>query len=206
LACVIRKHHESGGEGHRDVCLIPASAHGTNPASAAMAGMCVVVVACGEKGYIELGQCIPPQEIGMSTVSLTHRLEPIRILDWYDGIVLATGRASWADGLFFFALVCWMQSEKQRIYVLIPTTEVEMTRTETMDWGSIKEHVHAICEKAETELQLVLVHEATSEVVAKGEVSASEVAPEVVCEADEALGLERRRWLQRLRPLAGSVT
>jgi glycine dehydrogenase len=52
---VIRKHHESRGEGHRDVCLIPASAHGTNPASAAMAGMRVVVVACDEKGYVELG-------------------------------------------------------------------------------------------------------------------------------------------------------
>jgi glycine dehydrogenase len=52
---VIRKHHETRGEGSRDVCLIPASAHGTNPASAAMAGMRVVVVACDEKGYIELG-------------------------------------------------------------------------------------------------------------------------------------------------------
>jgi glycine dehydrogenase len=52
---VIRKHHQSRGEGHRDVCLIPASAHGTNPASATMAGMRVVVVACDEKGYIEVG-------------------------------------------------------------------------------------------------------------------------------------------------------
>jgi glycine dehydrogenase len=51
---VIRKHHESRGEAERDVCLIPASAHGTNPASAAMAGMRVVVVACDEKGYIDL--------------------------------------------------------------------------------------------------------------------------------------------------------
>ena len=51
---VIRKYHESRGEGHRDVCLIPASAHGTNPASAAMAGMRVVVVACDEKGYVDL--------------------------------------------------------------------------------------------------------------------------------------------------------
>jgi glycine dehydrogenase len=52
---VIRKHHETRGEGQRDVCLIPASAHGTNPASASMAGMRVVVVACDEKGYVELG-------------------------------------------------------------------------------------------------------------------------------------------------------
>ena len=51
---VIRKHHETRGEGQRNVCLIPASAHGTNPASAAMAGMRVVVVACDEKGYIDL--------------------------------------------------------------------------------------------------------------------------------------------------------
>ncbi len=51
---VVRKHHEYRGEGHRDVCLIPASAHGTNPASAAMAGMRVVVVACDEKGYVDL--------------------------------------------------------------------------------------------------------------------------------------------------------
>ncbi len=51
---VIRRYHESRGEKHRDVCLIPASAHGTNPASAAMAGMRVVVVACDEKGYIDL--------------------------------------------------------------------------------------------------------------------------------------------------------
>jgi glycine dehydrogenase len=51
---VIRKHHETRGEGQRDVCLIPASAHGTNPASATMAGMRVAVVACDEKGYIDL--------------------------------------------------------------------------------------------------------------------------------------------------------
>jgi glycine dehydrogenase len=51
---VIRKFHESRGQGARDVCLIPASAHGTNPASAAMAGLRVVVVACDEKGYVDL--------------------------------------------------------------------------------------------------------------------------------------------------------
>ncbi len=53
---VIRKYHETRGEAHRDVCLIPASAHGTNPASAAMAGMRVVVVACDEKGYVDLSR------------------------------------------------------------------------------------------------------------------------------------------------------
>ena len=53
LLC-IRRYHESRGEGGRDVCLIPASAHGTNPASAIMAGMRVVVVACDESGNVDL--------------------------------------------------------------------------------------------------------------------------------------------------------
>ncbi len=46
LLAIRRHYHESRNEGHRDICLIPASAHGTNPASAHMAGMQVVVVAC----------------------------------------------------------------------------------------------------------------------------------------------------------------
>lgn len=51
---VIRAYHESQGDTHRDVCLIPSSAHGTNPASAVMAGMRVVVVACDDHGNIDL--------------------------------------------------------------------------------------------------------------------------------------------------------
>ena len=51
---VIRKYHESKGDDHRDICLIPSSAHGTNPASAAMAGMKVVVVQCDDHGNIDL--------------------------------------------------------------------------------------------------------------------------------------------------------
>jgi glycine dehydrogenase len=51
---VIAAYHASRGEGHRDVCLIPASAHGTNPASAHMAGMRVVVVACDADGNVDL--------------------------------------------------------------------------------------------------------------------------------------------------------
>jgi glycine dehydrogenase len=51
---VIRKYHESRGETHRNVCLIPTSAHGTNPASAVMCGMKVVAVACDLQGNIDL--------------------------------------------------------------------------------------------------------------------------------------------------------
>ncbi len=51
---VIRAYHRSRGQGKRDICLIPDSAHGTNPASAVIAGMRVVPVTCDDKGNIEV--------------------------------------------------------------------------------------------------------------------------------------------------------
>jgi glycine dehydrogenase len=50
----IRQYHEHRGEGHRNICLIPQSAHGTNPASAVMCGMKVVAIACDEMGNVDL--------------------------------------------------------------------------------------------------------------------------------------------------------
>jgi glycine dehydrogenase len=51
---VIRAYHEARGQGHRHICLIPTSAHGTNPASAAMCGFTVVPVACDAQGNIDV--------------------------------------------------------------------------------------------------------------------------------------------------------
>jgi len=50
----IRAYQAANGQGHRDICLIPSSAHGTNPASAAMAGLKIVVVGCDAQGNIDL--------------------------------------------------------------------------------------------------------------------------------------------------------
>jgi glycine dehydrogenase len=50
----IRAYHAANGEAHRNICLIPSSAHGTNPASAAMAGLKIVVVGCDRNGNIDL--------------------------------------------------------------------------------------------------------------------------------------------------------
>ncbi len=50
----IKAYHESRGESERNICLIPSSAHGTNPASAAMAGMKIIVVKCDEQGNVDL--------------------------------------------------------------------------------------------------------------------------------------------------------
>ena len=51
---VIRAYQKSHGEEHRNICLIPVSAHGTNPASAAMAGMTVIPVKCDIKGNLDM--------------------------------------------------------------------------------------------------------------------------------------------------------
>ena len=51
---VIDAYHKSRGEGHRNICLIPSSAHGTNPASSVMAGMKVVIVKCDDEGNIDV--------------------------------------------------------------------------------------------------------------------------------------------------------
>ena len=49
----IAAYHRARGEGHRHICLIPHSAHGTNPASAVLAGMRVVVVKCDDRGDVD---------------------------------------------------------------------------------------------------------------------------------------------------------
>jgi len=66
---VIRAYHISRGEGHRNVCLIPSSAHGTNPASSAMAGMVIVVIKCDEKGNIDLQDLREKAELHKANLS-----------------------------------------------------------------------------------------------------------------------------------------
>ncbi len=66
---VIRAYHERRGEGHRRVCLIPTSAHGTNPASAAMCGMKVVPVACDANGNIDVADLEAKVELNAKDLS-----------------------------------------------------------------------------------------------------------------------------------------
>lgn len=71
----IRRYQAAQGEGHRDVCLIPSSAHGTNPASAAMCSMRVVVVECDEDGNIDLADLKAKAEQhsqALSAIMLTY--------------------------------------------------------------------------------------------------------------------------------------
>ncbi|HTX87678.1 MAG TPA: aminomethyl-transferring glycine dehydrogenase [Bacteroidales bacterium] len=101
---VIRQYHLSRGESHRDICLIPCSAHGTNPASSVMAGMKVVVVACDDKGNIDLPDLKAKAEqykdtLGalMVTYPSTHGvfeeeiLEMIRVIHEHGGQVYMDG-------------------------------------------------------------------------------------------------------------------
>ncbi|GAA4066937.1 aminomethyl-transferring glycine dehydrogenase [Microbacterium laevaniformans] len=71
----IRGYHHSRGDEQRDVCLIPSSAHGTNAASAVLAGMRVVVVACDEAGNVDLGDLrakIAPHAEALAALMITY--------------------------------------------------------------------------------------------------------------------------------------
>lgn len=71
----IKSYHQSRGDSHRDICLIPSSAHGTNPASAQMCGMKVVVVACDDQGNVDiddLKQKAEQHSVNLSAIMVTY--------------------------------------------------------------------------------------------------------------------------------------
>ncbi len=107
----IRRYHHARGEDQRDVCLIPASAHGTNPASAVMAGLEVVVVGCDDQGNVDLADLtVKAEQHGprlaalMITYPSTHGVfeEGIRAIT---EVVHSAGGQVYLDGANFNALV-----------------------------------------------------------------------------------------------------
>ena len=101
---VIRNYHIANGQSQRNVCLIPASAHGTNPASAAKAGMTVVVVKCNERGDVDVDDLRAKAEQYKDTLSClmitypsTHGAFEEGILEIVD-IIHSTGALVYMDG------------------------------------------------------------------------------------------------------------
>src|SRR5690606_21285723 len=101
---VIRAYHESRNESHRNICLIPASAHGTNPASAVMAGMKVVVTKTDEKGNIDISDLTEKAELHkdnlaalMVTYPSTHGVYDSSIKE-ITGLIRANGGQVYMDG------------------------------------------------------------------------------------------------------------
>ncbi|HEX2563780.1 MAG TPA: aminomethyl-transferring glycine dehydrogenase subunit GcvPB, partial [Acidimicrobiales bacterium] len=107
----IRAYHRSRGDEHRDVCLIPSSAHGTNAASAVMAGMRVVVLACDDRGNVDVDDFrARAAEHGdrlaalMVTYPSTHGVFESRITEICD-VVHEHGGQVYVDGANLNALV-----------------------------------------------------------------------------------------------------
>ncbi|MBE0549000.1 MAG: aminomethyl-transferring glycine dehydrogenase [Rubrivivax sp.] len=108
---VIRAWHASRGEGHRTVCLIPESAHGTNPASAQMAGMTVVVVKCDAMGNVDMDDLRAKCEqhsarlaAAMITYPSTHGVFEVRVKELC-ALVHQHGGRVYVDGANMNALV-----------------------------------------------------------------------------------------------------
>lgn len=108
---VIHAYHASRGEAHRNVCLIPSSAHGTNPASATMAGMQVVVVACDARGNVDLADLKAKAELHSSNLAAAMVTYPSTHGVFEEGvqqlcaIVHAHGGQVYIDGANMNALV-----------------------------------------------------------------------------------------------------
>ncbi len=107
----IRAYHHSRGDEHRDVCLIPSSAHGTNAASAVMAGLRVVVVGCDERGNVDISDLRAKLEEHqgrvaaiMVTYPSTHGVFEEGIVEVCD-MVHAAGGQVYVDGANLNALV-----------------------------------------------------------------------------------------------------
>lgn len=101
---VIRAYHQSRGDHHRKVALIPSSAHGTNPASAAMAGMEIIIVKCDEKGNIDVADLKSKAEANkeklsclMVTYPSTHGVYEESITE-ITSIIHANGGQVYMDG------------------------------------------------------------------------------------------------------------
>ena len=107
----IRAFHKAQGQAHRDICLIPSSAHGTNPASAHMAGLTVVVTACDEQGNVDMAdlqaKCMQHSArlcCMMITYPSTHGVFETRVKELC-ALVHAHGGRVYVDGANMNALV-----------------------------------------------------------------------------------------------------
>ena len=108
---IIHAYHQSRGEGHRDICLIPESAHGTNPASAHMAGMKVVVVKCDAMGNVDMDDLQAKCETHSANLSAmmitypsTHGVFEVRVRELC-ALVHRHGGRVYVDGANMNALV-----------------------------------------------------------------------------------------------------
>ena len=107
----IRAYHRSRNDKHRTICLIPSSAHGTNAASAVMAGMTVVVVACDERGNVDLDDLLSKCELAkdklaalMITYPSTHGVFEQKVTDICE-MIHSYGGQVYVDGANLNALV-----------------------------------------------------------------------------------------------------
>ena len=114
----IRAYHHSRGDTHRNVCLIPSSAHGTNPATSHMAGMSVVVVQCDDKGNVDVADLKAKAEQHaanlaalMITYPSTHGIFETAITDICD-IIHQNGGQVYIDGANMNAMVGLCQPGK----------------------------------------------------------------------------------------------
>jgi len=125
-----------------------------------------------------------------------RRLEPIQILDWYDGIVLGLVRTSWLPGIFLVSLLAWAQVERKRIFALIPVTEAQSETIKLMEgWDALTKHLRIVAAETSGDVLLIRLDDDRDEVVAETRVSAREVESDVIGDIESAMSPDRGKWL-----------
>jgi hypothetical protein len=128
-----------------------------------------------------------------------RRLQPVQILDWYDGIVLAVTRTSWCDGIFLASLLAWAQAERKRTFALIPLSEEqgETIKSKT-DWEDLKEYLRSIVAEISGDVLLIGIDGTKDEVAGEQRVAVRDIRSELVGDIEEALHPLRRRWIDEI--------
>jgi hypothetical protein len=130
------------------------------------------------------------------------RFEALEVLDWYDGTVVGVVRIGGTDGLFLAALLCWAQESRLRVYALleIERADVDRLKSRGEDWLRLVAEVEHWFAQANRDISIVCVDERTQTVVAEKRVPSSDVLVHIVSDVEQALGVERARWLDALLP------
>lgn len=131
-------------------------------------------------------------------MSAERTVEPVKILDWYDGLVSGVVRVSWVEGRFLAALLCWSMDRRLRVYALRRLGELDLRELEQSDWLRLTTTIERIFLVDGASVSLICVDEQNGIVVAEEDVPASEVEGQLALDVEQALAPQQATWLSRL--------
>lgn len=119
-----------------------------------------------------------------------RKLEPADVVEWYDGVVLAVVRPSWRDGSFLASLLGWLQSDRRRVYALVPLGAedvADIARLGKSNWDDLVSGIRKYLDGAAGDIPVVTVDEVTGEVVREDVFDVKRIRGHLVGDIEAAL-------------------